>query len=45
MWDARHELLSEKFLTNSIDKSKMELFLNTGDFDPTNYSLTLEDFF
>ena len=35
MWDARKELLQDKFLTNSINKGKMELFLDTGNFDPT----------
>lgn len=46
MWDARTEILPKKFLTDSIDKSKMELFLDTGSFDPTvNQTMSLEEFF
>lgn len=32
MWDARKETLQEKWLTNRIQKSKMELFVDTGNF-------------
>ena len=45
MWDARREKLPNDFLTNSINKSRMELFLETGDFDPRNQSMGLEAFY
>ena len=44
MWDAREETLEKKWLTNKIEKSKMSLFLETGNFDPTEKSLGLELF-
>lgn len=37
MWNARTEKLPQEFLTNSIDKSKMELYLETGDYKPTQH--------
>lgn len=46
MWQAREETLPKKFLTNAVDKNKMELFLDTGNFDPTKVqTASLEDFF
>ena len=33
MWDKRVETLRKKYLTNSINKSKMEIFLDTGKID------------
>jgi hypothetical protein len=33
MWDARRETLDSKWLTNKIDLRKMELFLETGNFE------------
>jgi hypothetical protein len=35
MWDARNETLDKKLLTNKINKSKMELYLNHGVLDAT----------
>lgn len=35
LWDARNELLNKKVLTNSIDSSKMSLFVNEGILDAT----------
>jgi hypothetical protein len=35
MWDARIETLHKKVLTNKIDKSKMELYLDSGVLDAT----------
>jgi hypothetical protein len=45
LWDAREETLPNEFLTNVINKSRMELFLDTGDFDPRNQSIGLEAFY
>jgi len=45
MWDARVETLPSEFLTNAINKGRMELFLDTGDFDPRNQSVGLEAFY
>lgn len=36
MWDARVETLRKEYLTNSIDKYKMEIFLDTGKIDYNN---------
>lgn len=36
MWDARKETLRNEYLTNSISKSKMEIFLDTGKIDHMN---------
>lgn len=33
MWQAREELIDKKYLTNLVDKSKMEIFLQTGKID------------
>lgn len=35
LWDARNETLNNKLLTNSIDKNKMSLYLNSGVLDAT----------
>jgi hypothetical protein len=35
MWDARNETLDKKLLTNKINKSKMELYLNNDILDAT----------
>lgn len=35
LWDARNETLEKKLLTNKINKSKMELYLNQGILDAT----------
>jgi hypothetical protein len=45
MWNARQEKIPVEYLTNAIDKSRMELFLDTGDFDPQNQSMGLEEFY
>lgn len=36
MWDARKETLRNEYLTNSVNKGKMELFLDTGKIDHMN---------
>lgn len=33
MWDARQETLKKEYLTNGINKSKMEIFLDSGKID------------
>ena len=33
MWDARNENIDKKYLTNLVDKSKMDIFLQTGKID------------
>jgi hypothetical protein len=49
MWQARQETLRKNYLTNSIDKGKMEIFLDTGVIDYnktfTNTTMGLEEFF
>lgn len=42
MWDARRETLDPRWLTNKIEKSKMEWFLDTGDF--IQETIGLEEF-
>ena len=48
LWDARKETLNKKLLTNSIDSSKMSLYLDNGILDATglfeNNSMGLERF-
>lgn len=44
MWDARKETIDSAYLTNGIDKSKMSLFLETGNFDPVGQIVALEAF-
>lgn len=44
MWDARKETIESKWLTNSVDKGKMELFLETGNFETTDQPVGLEVF-
>jgi hypothetical protein len=46
MWDARNETLNKKLLTNKIDDSKMELYLNgildaTGLFQKDKFNLEM----
>lgn len=36
MWDARSETLRSDYLTNMVDKYKMEIFLDTGKIDYNN---------
>lgn len=49
LWDARSETLDKKYLTNSINKGKMEIYLDTGVIDYnktfTNTNVGLEEFF
>lgn len=49
LWDAREETLVKKYLTNSINKGKMEIYLDTGVIDYnktfTNTNVGLEEFF
>jgi len=49
LWDAREETLIKKYLTNSINKGKMEIYLDTGVIDYnktfTNTNVGLEEFF
>jgi len=49
MWQGREEILQKKYLTNSVNKSKMELFLDTGVIDYnksfTDTTMGLEEFF
>jgi len=39
MWDARKELREKRWLNNSVNKSKMEWFLGTGNFEHEEYGL------
>ena len=43
MWDARKETLDNKYLTNSINKTKMEIFMDSGVIDYNN-TFTDDDF-
>jgi hypothetical protein len=49
MWDARKETLNNKLLTNKIENSKMELYMNENVLDATglfeNKKIGLEEFF
>ena len=49
LWDARSETLNKKYLTDSINKGKMEIYLDTGVIDYnktfTNTNVGLEEFF
>lgn len=44
MHDARKETIDPNYLTNQIEKSKMSLFLETGNFDPVGQVVDLETF-
>jgi hypothetical protein len=44
MWDARKETLENKWLNNKIEKYKMELYLDTGDFEESSSGHGLEGF-
>jgi len=43
LWDARAETLDKKYLTNSVNKTKMEIFMDSGVIDYNN-TFTEEDF-
>ena len=49
LWDARHETLNAKYLTNAVNKGKMEIYLDSGVIDYnktyTNTKVGLEEFF
>jgi hypothetical protein len=43
MWDARKETLDNQYLTNSVNKTKMEIFMDSGVIDYNN-TFTDDDF-
>lgn len=45
LWQCREEIIDKKWLTNSIDETKMELFLKTGNIHNIPKSQSLDDFF
>lgn len=44
MWDARHELIDKRWLTDTIDPKQFNIFLDTGNFEPVDRT-GLEAFF
>lgn len=44
LWQAREETCQKEYLTNHVDKSRMSLFLETGDFDPVGQVVGLDAF-